>query len=235
MILPSDKEYTQTKRIILGTERMKPEFVPLAEWIDKTFDVKTINIIYDTLDNKTPRIQICFEYEKEKNKFLTHDISYFDKSKQKAIGEKFTEIIKQQGLSKNNGSFSNIFGLNKNGIYLTDNVFVIYGAFEPIAKLEATYKITQKQTKEFIKSFDNNDIWTISIGFTIPTFFMFTDEKVKEYDKPEIKTKWADKYFDFVKPFDEFNYFKRTDIQVYLDSKENFDKNYESNWYYYYN
>ncbi len=234
MILPSDKEYTQTKRIILGTERMKPEFVPLAEWIDKTFNVKTINIIYDTLDNKTPRVQICFEYEKEKNKFLTNDISYFDKSKQKAIGEKFTEIIKQQGLSKNNGSFSNIFGLNKNGIYLTGNVFVIYSAFEPIAKLEATYKISQKQTEEFIKSFDNKDIWTISIGFNIPTFFMFTDEKVKEYDKPEIKKMWADKFFDFIKPFDEFNYFKRTDIQVYLDSKENFDKNYESNWYYYY-
>jgi hypothetical protein len=234
MILPSDKEYTQTKRIILGTERMKPEFVPLAEWIDKTFNVKTINIIYDTLDNKTPRVQICFEYEKEKNKFLTNDTSYFDKSKQKAIGEKFTEIIKQQGLSKNSGSFSNIFGLNNNGIYLTDNVFVIYGAFEPIAKLEATYKITQKQTEEFINSFDNKDIWTISIGFTIPTFFMFTDEKVKEYDKPEIKTMWADKFFDLIKPFDEFNYFKRTDIQVYLDSKENFDKNYESNWYYYY-
>jgi hypothetical protein len=234
MILPSDKEYKQTKRIILGTERMKPDFVPLANWIDKTFDVKTINIIYDTLDNKTPRIQICFEYEKEKNKFLTHNISYFDKSKQKVIGEKFTEIIKQQGLSKNNGSFSNIFGLNKNGIYLTDNVFVIYGAFEPIAKLEATYKITQKQTEEFIKSFDNKDIWTISLGFTNPIFFMFTDEKVKEYDKPEIKTMWVDKFFDFIKPFDEFNYFKRTDIQVYLDSKENFDKNYESNWYYYY-
>jgi len=234
MILPSDKEYTQTKRIILGTERMRPEFVPLAEWIDKTFDVRTINIVYDTLDNKTPRIQICFEYEKEKNKFFTHDISYFDKSKQKVIGQKFSKIIKHQGLSKNNSSISNIFGLNKNGIYLTDNVFVIYGAFEPVAKLEATYKITQKKTEEFIKSFNNKDIWTISIGFTIPTFFVFTDEKVKEYEKREIKSAWADKYYDFVKPFDEFNYFKRTDIQVYIDSKENFDKNYESNWYYYY-
>jgi hypothetical protein len=232
--MPSDKEYTQTKSIILGTEKMKPEFVPLAEWIDKTYDVKTINIIYDTLDNKTPRIQICFEYEKEKNKFLTHDISYFDKPKQKEIAEKFTKIIKQQGLSRSHSSISNIFGLNKKGIYLTDNVFVIYGAFEPIAKLEATYKITQKQTEEFIKSIDNKDIWTISIGFTIPTFFMFTDEKVKEYDKPEIKSMWADKYYDFVKPFDEFNYFKRADIQVYIDSKENFDNNYESNWYYYY-
>lgn len=52
MIMPSDKEY-KTKRIKLGTEKMKPEFVPIAEWIDKNFDVKTINIIYDTLsENK---------------------------------------------------------------------------------------------------------------------------------------------------------------------------------------
>lgn len=234
MIIPSDKEYTQTKRIILGKEKMKPEFVPLAEWIDQTYDVKTINIIYDTLDSKTPRIQICFEFEKEKNKFLTHDISYFDKPKQKAIGQKFSEIIIQQGLSKNNNSISYILGLNKNGSYLTDNVFVIYGAFEPVAKLEATYKIKNEQTEEFIKSFNNIDIWTISIGFTSPTFFMFTDEKVREYDKPEIKEMWADKYFEFIKPFDEFNYFKRNNIQVLIDSKENFDNNYESNWYYYY-
>lgn len=232
--MPSDKEYIQTKRIILGTDKMKPEFVPLAEWIDKTYNVKTINIIYDTLGGKIPRIQICFEFEKEKNKFLTHDISYFDKEKQKAIGQKFSEIIKQNGLSKSNNSISNLFGLKQNGVYLTDNVFVIYGAFEPVAKLEATYKITQKHTDKFIKSFDNKDIWTLSIGFTNPTFFMFTNEKVKEYDKPEIKSIWADKYYEFIKPFDEFNYFKRDNIQVLIDSKENFDKNYESNWYYYY-
>lgn len=234
MIMPSDKEYTQTKRIILGADKMKAEFVPLAEWIDKTYDVKTINIIYDIIDNKIPRIQVCFEFEKEKNLFLSYDISYFDKAKQEAIGRKFGEIIKQQGLSKSNGSISKLFDSNKNGIYLTDNVFVVYGAFEPIAKLEATYKITKEQTEKFIKSFDNKDIWTISIGFTIPTFFMFTDEKVKEYDKPEIKLMWADKFFDFVKPFDEFNYFKRNDIQVLIDSKENFDNNYGSNWFYYY-
>lgn len=234
MIMPSDKEYMQTKRIMLGTEKIKPEFVPLAEWIDDTYDVKTVNIIYDTLDNKTPRIQICFEFEKEKNKFITQDIFYFDKPKQKAIGKKFSEVIKQQGLSKDSNPISSILGLNKNGLYLTDNVFVIYGAFEPVAKLEATYKITNKQMEEFIRSFDNSDIWTISIGFTIPTFFMFSDEKVRAYDKPEVKEMWADKFFEFIKLFDAFNYFKRNDIQVLIDSKENFDKNYQSNWYYYY-
>ena len=234
MIMPSDKEYSQTKRIKLGTEKMKPEFVPLAEWIDKTFDVKTINIIYDTLYDNKPRVQICFEYEKEKNKFLTSDITYFDKTKQKLIAEKFKETIEKQGLSKTTNSLLNFFKPKQNGEYQTEDIFVIYGAFEQVAKQEATYKITKDLTDEFINSFNNQDIWTISIGFTIPTFFMFTDEKVREYDKPEIKKMWADKYFDFVKPFDEFDYFKRENIQVYLDSKENFDNNYQSNWYYYY-
>jgi hypothetical protein len=232
--MPSDKEYTQTKRIKLGIDKMKPEFIPLAEWIDKQFGVKTINIIYDTLYDNKPRVQICFEFEKEKNKFLTHDISYFDKEKQKLIAEKFKETIEKQGLSKTINSLLKFIKPKQNGQYLTDNVFVIYGAFEPIAKQEATYKIKQEQTEEFIKSFKNPDIWTISIGFTVPTFFLFTDSKVKEYDKPEIKEVWADKFYEFVKPFDEFNYFNRKDIQVYLDSKENFDNNYESNWYYYY-
>lgn len=54
MIIPSDKEYIETKKIILGTDKIKPEFIALAKWIDKTFDVKTINIIYDTLYDGKP-------------------------------------------------------------------------------------------------------------------------------------------------------------------------------------
>lgn len=42
MILPSDKEYLQTQRIVLGESKMKAEFIPLAELIDQTYDVKTI-------------------------------------------------------------------------------------------------------------------------------------------------------------------------------------------------
>lgn len=219
---------------MLGTEKMKQEFVPLAEWIDKTYGVRTVNMIYDILRDKRPRIQICFEFEKEKNKFLTNDVSFFDNGKQKAIAKKFSEIIKMQGLSKNTKSPFSLFGNNKHGQYFTEDVFVIYGAFEPIAKIEATYKITAKQTDDFQKSFNNLDIWTISIGFTIPTFFMYTEDKVKEYDKPEIKNDWADKYYDLIKPLDDFNYFKREEIQILLDSKDNFDNNYDSNWYYYY-
>ncbi len=48
MIAPSDPEYKLTKLIKRGEATMDSEFIPLAEWIDKNYDVKTINIIYDT-------------------------------------------------------------------------------------------------------------------------------------------------------------------------------------------
>ena len=48
-----------------------------------------------------------------------------------------------------------------------------------------------------------------------------------------MKKEWADKYFDLLDQYNEFAYFKREHFSVYLDSKENFDKNYESNYYYY--
>jgi len=62
MITTSDKEYKETKQIMLGNKSINPDFKELAAWIDKTFAVKTINIIYDFLKNLNgPRINICFE------------------------------------------------------------------------------------------------------------------------------------------------------------------------------
>ena len=70
MIMPSDKDYKETKQIMLGKKVMQPEFKPLAEWIDKTYGVKTINIFYDTIDKgNRPRLEIYFEHPKGKAQF----------------------------------------------------------------------------------------------------------------------------------------------------------------------
>lgn len=39
MIMPSDKDYRETRQIMLGVKAIKPEFRPLAEWINKTYGV----------------------------------------------------------------------------------------------------------------------------------------------------------------------------------------------------
>jgi hypothetical protein len=220
MITPNDPDYQETKRIMLGKTSMKGEFKPLADWVDQTFGVKTINILYDTIDKgNRPRLELCFEFEREQKNFLNNKGFGFEESKQKAIGLYFKHTLEQQGITNQ---------------YPTENIWVIYAAFEPIARIETNQNISEQDIDDLKKQLDNKDLWEISRAFSGATFFLYTDEQVKQYDNSEIKKLWADRYFDVLKPYDEFDYFKREAFTIYLDSKENFDTNYSSNWYYYY-
>jgi len=234
MILPSDKEYKITKQIMLGKATMNSDFIQLANFIDQTFGVKTINIIYDTIDKeKRPRLNICFEFENEKQSFNENgEYCNFDIKKQKIIADKFKESLINQKIIKK--GFFGFFNNHKDEKYKTENVWVYFSAFEPLAKIETSDCVPQNQIDQLKKELNNDELWGISKGFSQATFFLYSDEQVKRYENSEIQKLWAEKYFNLLKPYDEFDYFKREKFYIYLDSKENFDNNYESNWYYYY-
>lgn len=234
MIMPSDKDYKETKQIMLGKKAMKPEFKPLAEWIDKTYGVRTINIFYDTIDQGTrPRLEICFEHPRDKALFNEPNGINFDSDKQKAIGNKFRETLKEQGRIQE-GGLVELFQKPATVKYKTANIWVIYSDFESIARVEANESVPEEKVKALGKELNNEDIWEISRAFSGTTIFLYTDAQVKKYRNSELHKEWSDKYFNLLNQYDEFGYFKREFFSVYLDSKENFDNNYESNWYYYY-
>jgi hypothetical protein len=234
MIMPSDKDYKETKQIMLGKKAIKPEFKPLAEWIDKTYGVKTINVFYDTIDKGArPRLEICFEHPREKAVFNGPNGFNFDSDKQKAIGKKFKETLKEQGLIQESGLLG-LFKKPATSKYKTENIWVIYGDFESIARIEANESVPEEKVKALKKELNNEDIWEISRAFSGTTIFLYTDAQVKKYENSEEHKEWTDKYFELLSQYDEFGYFKREFFTIYIDSKENFDNNYESNWYYYY-
>lgn len=235
MIMPSDKEYKATKQILLGKATINPDFVDLANFIDTTFGVKTINIIYDTIDKeKRPRLNICFEFEREKQSFNENGGHFnFDSKKQQIIANKFKQTLKEQKIVKEKRLFD-FLTKSQNKKYKTDNIWVFYSAFEPIARIESNENIPQSKVDQLKNEIDNKDLWEISRAFSGTTFFLYTDEQAKRYENSETRKIWADKYFNILEPYNEFGYFKRDNFSIYLDSKENFDNNYESNWYYYY-
>jgi hypothetical protein len=233
MITAWDKEYKETKLIKQGKASMKPEFKPLAEWIDKRYNVKTINIIYDTINpNNMPRIQICFEFQWEKEKFDGPTLFSFDPEKQKEIALQFKKTFTAQGLTKSKGWFRFLEKSPKTA-YDVDRVFVCYGAFKPIAKEEANEQIPKERLEELKTTLNDENLWYIFNAFSAATFFLYTDEQVKLYETSVIKSQWAEQYFEILKSYDEFNYWSESDFSITLDSKENFDTKYKSNWYYY--
>jgi len=218
MIMQSDKEYKATKRIMLGEATMNPDFINLANFIDQTFGVKPINIIYDMMDDgKRPRLNICFEFEHEEQIFKKKDrLGNFDKEMQKTIADRFREALREKKK------------------YKVDNIWVCYSAFEPLAKIEANEKVSQDKIMQLKKELNEKDLWEISKCFSQITFFLYTDLQVKQFEHNDVRKLWADKYFDLLEAYNEFGYFKREEFNINLDSKENFDHNYDGNWFYYY-
>lgn len=232
MLLPSDKEYKATKLIMQGKATMPTEFKPLAAWIDHTYHVKTINIIYDILEDVRPRLQICFEFQQEEASFHINAYRGYNKNKQEAIAAQFKKTMEDQGLAKK--GIVDFLKHPHRKKYDTDNVWVIFGAFQPIAKRDAASQVSPEEIRQLQLSLHNEDIWQISAYAVEGLFMVYTDEQVKKYKDSAIQAAWTDKYFDLLKRYDEFNYLDRETFSIHFDSKENFDKNYQGNWYYYY-
>jgi len=235
MVLPSDKDYLLSKKIKLEESEISADFTELAEWIENHYQVKVLNIIYreETGKEIIPKLNIVLEYGKDKIKFEDKDRSGYDKQKQDAITKQFLKILEEKGLRKKR-SLLNYFSKHSNEKYLTKNLWIFFSAFEPIAKMEASKNLTKSKIDKFKTDLDDENLWEISIAFESPTFFLYKDDQIKEYESNGRKEEWKNKYFEVINQFDEFNYFKKETLSISIDSKENFDTNYESNWYYYY-
>ena len=219
MIMPSERDYKQTKKIKLGEKSIKREFKELAEWIDQTYQVHTLNIIYYTIDKgKRYGLNVCVEFKSDKRK-LHGRCCNADSEKQRVIAEKFKQTL---------------IGKPYESSYQTENIWVVYSAFEEVAKIEAMESIPEGKIEELKKSIHCPDLWEIKRCGASVTFFLFTDDQLKKYEKSDVRKEWAKRFFDILEPYNEFGYFKRSKYPFFMDSKENFDNNYRSSWFYYF-
>ncbi len=163
-----------------------------------------------------PRLQVILEHYDEAQKF--HDGYNFDKTKQQAIASQFLEIINRRPDHR----------------YDADGLFVVFSAFAPLARQEADSQLSEQEIEALKQRIGNPDLWKISRSFGYVTFLFYTDAQAEEYATKGQKEEYARMYFEILKPYDEFDYLSEDDFAVNFDSKQNFDENYESNWYYYY-
>jgi hypothetical protein len=214
MISPSDPSYKMTRLIKQGRLAMNEEFRQFADWIDKTYGVTTMNIVYDTIDNnKKPRLNIIFEMSSEAELFMNR--SGFDPLKQKEIASRFEMDP-------------------ANHQYNAHDIFVIFSAFEPIAKIDVYWSIPKEEFRKLELELGMSELWQIrSNSFNAPTFFFYTPEQMERYSKDGTMERLAGLCFRLVKKYDEFDYFKENNFSIELDSKENFEGFYKSNWFYY--
>jgi len=111
---------------------------------------------------------------------------------------------------------------------------ICYAAFKPVALTEINEGVPAGQVNELLRQIDNPTSGMWSGPFSAWAFsyiWMHSSKSTKTASKHK---QWTDAYFALLKFYDEFGYLEREKFHIYLDSKENFDTNYQGNWYYYY-
>jgi hypothetical protein len=235
MVRSTDKEYKNAKLIKQGKEKIDIKFKELADWISTKYKVTVLNINHKLIDNNRIRIGIAVETYEDYLKFKENKElcwSNYDEKIQNEIARKYIELndnnIKMQSDKK-------LIGLNtiKEKLKLKD-IFVATSAFEPIAREEVNLQITEQRIEKLVNDFKTDEIWKITRFFSSATLFVFTDKQKEEFKNSDIFKKIENSYFDLLKEYDEFNYWKREKFTLGIDTKQFFDEKCESNWFYYY-
>lgn len=216
MVSSGDKEYIESKAIKQGLKKLESPFSDLANWIEMNFGVKPLNIVYDILEhNKQPRLQVIFERFKDHITFKADNGLFPNADRQVIIQNSFKD------LTQNYPKFT------------SENLYVIFDSFEPTAKEEANGKINNQKLENLKGDLKDYPIWEIRKNFSTGIFFFYTDEQLSKYDNDDTKNRFKNEYLKIIKECDEFGYIDNLTFSIKLDSKENFDKNYQSNWFYY--
>lgn len=219
MITPRDEDYQQTKRIKRTGVPLESPFKELADWVSAEYGVHVLNVVYETvIPDHRPRLSVVLETEGDALKFRNDAFGNFNRIDQKHVREHFERILSEQ----------------RDLRFKLEGLFVIFVAFEPVARVEANESVMEEEIHRLKAKLANEDLWEISRCFDSVTFFFYTDAQVKKYEAAGLKSTYGQEYSRLVQPHDEFGYLRKRGVSVAFDSKENFDANYQSNWYYYY-
>jgi hypothetical protein len=218
MIVPSDADYKETKLIKAGEKCLSAPFRELAEWIASEFEVVApLNIIYDTIEpGSRPRLNIILERKRDEENFRINGYGNFDPVRQARIGTKFKEIVASQ----------------QPNTFKASELFVIFSAFEPVARTEANWSIPGEKIEKLKKEL-GSEIWEIRPSFEEVVFFFHSDAELEAWRNSGIRNACIEGYSKLLSQYDQFGYLGDQPIEVFFDSKETFDTKYKGNWFYY--
>ena len=226
MITENDIDYKETKAILNGTKETSEQIAKLKLWIENQYGIKVLHIVQDFLETlNKKRLNVVLENYDDVDKFKDKNTNY-DSFKQSLISENFAQINGK--VSSKKSFIKKLFEKPK------DEYFVYFSAFNPIAKAEILSQLPDEILSEFKRRNTTKNVWEIHDTFMGAIVFLFKENDIAEYKNSEQIEKLKDEFYEMVKPYDKNGYFQRYKLNIGIDSKENFDENYESNWYYYY-
>ena len=86
----------------------------------------------------------------------------------------------------------------------------------------------------FLRSYENGDVWQVHCGDTWLTVWLYLNSQIEHYKDLPIYQEMKEKYYKLVDEYLGLKISGSNDIDLYFESKENFDTIYRGSWQFYY-
>jgi hypothetical protein len=218
MVLLDDAIYEETKKIVLGKSKRSPMLIEFSDWSKRMFSVNVLNLEFGKLKYpKTKRYHLYVIVENTEDYRKMYEEAFkLNEDYQSQIESEFRKIASKYKFAAEEQ---------------LENLFVSYNDFSQEAKTEANWK-AEKEVKDFIKV-KYSVVWDVLTMFSNSVIFYYVDSDIATNESKGISEAITNDYFSILKKYDDLNYFRRENICLKFDSKENLDKNYEGNFFYY--
>jgi hypothetical protein len=213
-----------------GLKRIDQRFDGFVERFTKTYGFAPLWVDLDTSDRRSRSLDVLYvvlERSSERGLFDPIPSHEEDRARRRVVRAMFAGECETVHFPMGP------FGLRQ-ALPDVAHLTLQFDDFERLAVQKAHESIHGRRLHAFEQQLQLGDLfWCTASGIEPPVVFVHTDEQSAKVRASGLASAWADLWYELVKPYDEFDYITRDDIAIRVDSKQNLDDNYESNWRYY--
>ena len=218
--------------------------IALCDWVGAEFDVPVPIFIAADKPHDKYRLWIVFFIDDEKEIFCneTDDFYGLDEDKEQAILKKARELTVLDDIEIFDWSTHlekpKRWWQKRQKHTLTKerpdtdlaSWFVIRTAFAPVALVEAVSKVPKRKLKALKREFSKFGIWRIERSLGCAYVMFYTEEKRLRAEENGVQKQILKSWKDIILPYDEFDILQHIEPRIHFDSKEVFDRDYNSSW-----
>jgi len=219
MLFGNKQLFSLVRSAKLGHVELPLVLAQLRDWIHDELDVSVVHIVFDHIDIGPPagrsRLNIILETDADYDSWKT-DVVTIRPDVERRVKSQFTKLAKTEP-----------------DTYDTDDVLLTLDNFSDECLGRACSTFLKTDADRIAKDFVAVPIWKID-GFSRDlVVFLKTAKDIRLNTDNGTCATISDRCFDAVKPHDEFGYLSDNSFRLKFDSKENLDKNYNGNLFYY--
>ena len=217
MLFGDSELFAVARSAKVGERSLHTGLAELRDWISSEFNVSVVHIVQDRIETGPsegrPRLNVILETDKDLESWKTDALTIRSDVRDKVV-RRFKEIASVHPDLE------------------SENVHLILNNFSDECLGRACFAFLKHDAKRITNDFKHR-VWRIDGFSRALVVFLHTDDAITQCTANGTCKQLSQQCFDAVKQYDEFGYLTEDSFRLQFDSKENLDKNYQGNLFYY--